>query len=155
MITSSEIKSKINLSLVSILQSMCETMSQSPNHHRISLDFGRHSFPPEAVCEVWQWFVLAVLDPSIPSLESMLIEDLLGTHDVFLYIVTQIVLAALIAVATSMPSSAPLDTVDLKDTIRIAGTSLWTSYQMRVHPTFVLHQADPVADEGPTDSGYH
>jgi len=116
---------------------MCQTTSQS-SQNQLSL-FGRHSFPSEAVCEVRQWFVLAVLDPSIPSLESMLIEYLLSTHDVFLYIVTQVVLAALIAVATSMPSGAPLGTVDLKDTIRIAGTSLWTSYQMRVHPTFVFH----------------
>lgn len=92
-------------------------------------------------------FVLALLQPAIPRLESFRLLDLEGAADVVLDVVIGEVLAAFVADTPGVSSGAPLHAADLEDSEIVAGRCLRTGNQAGVQTTLALHQADPVADQ--------
>lgn len=68
-------------------------------------------------------------------------------------VVVREILATLVAYAASVPSGTPFRAVDLEDAETEARGGLRAGDQPRVHPALALHQADPVADQGPLNFG--
>lgn len=77
--------------------------------------------------------------------------DLFGARNVVLYVVIGEVLAACVAQSTYASSGAPPGAIDLEDSIGVAGSCLWASYQSRIQSALALHQADPIAHVSSTD----
>lgn len=74
------------------------------------------------------------------------------TLDVILDVVISKVLTFFVANSTHSTPETPLGTVDLEDTVGVAGLCLWTSYFSGIESTLVLHDTDEIADECPGDA---
>lgn len=111
------------------------------------------SSSPLAVRDVGQGFVLALLRPSVPVLESLAVQNHLRARNVVCDVVVGEVLAAFVADTALSSSDAPLVAVYLEDPETVAGHRFRTGDERSVHPALVLHQADEVADQTPGYGG--
>ena len=93
-----------------------------------------------------QYFVLAVLHPSVPCHEAHRVVDLLSASNIILNIVVgNKVLALFIADTTSTSTCTPFHTIDLKDSITVARFCFRPRHKSCIKPTFVLYEANPIA----------
>lgn len=108
---------------------------------------------PPAIGDVGQGLVLALLHPAVPRLESLVLQDQFRADYVVLDVVVGEALAAFVAEAAGVSAGTPFPAADLEDAEAEAGGPFRAVHHVRVHPALAVHQADPIADEGPGDAG--